>query len=313
MPSVITKSTIRVDFSRLTGLMVFQRTVGHSQTPQDGGTSFDGASISFLAPSTLLTQVSFLVAGTGIAQIAQPNLNVADGSRLALVLTQDSPRVLPRKATVVLSTPGDEDRELVTLTLNPDDSSRLGESYFLEVFSSTAQTVTALPSVPGPPGPRGAQGPAGATGAQGATGPQGPAGKEGPQGEAGPQGIPGIGFPEGTLIYIATLFQDATNDPIATVVHNTLGFIPTWVRVSDGYYQSTNSEWNILGADYYGIVFFNFGRPAPLYFAQAWWSNEEYLPFIATYNQQFVPSDEILGDAEGFFPAVFAIYMIPKP
>lgn len=61
-------------------------------------------------------------------------------------------------------------------------------------------------------------------------------------------------------VYTAMLTQVGTNAPIATVVENTLGFVPTYSYVSPGFYTSPNSEWQV-GLDNSKIrVFFSLGN-----------------------------------------------------
>jgi len=43
------------------------------------------------------------------------------------------------------------------------------------------------------------------------------------------------------LVYTALLRQSGTNPPIATVLQNTLGFVPTWSYEDVGWYTSINS------------------------------------------------------------------------
>jgi len=43
------------------------------------------------------------------------------------------------------------------------------------------------------------------------------------------------------LVYTALLSQSGTSAPVATVLHNTLGFVPTWGYTSVGWYASVNS------------------------------------------------------------------------
>ncbi len=40
------------------------------------------------------------------------------------------------------------------------------------------------------------------------------------------------------LYYDAVLSQNGTNDPVATVMRNTLGGIPVWARIESGEYQA---------------------------------------------------------------------------
>jgi hypothetical protein len=44
-------------------------------------------------------------------------------------------------------------------------------------------------------------------------------------------------------VYSALMRQSGTDNPIAEVLENTLGFTPTWIRDAAGEYISSNSEW----------------------------------------------------------------------
>lgn len=39
-------------------------------------------------------------------------------------------------------------------------------------------------------------------------------------------------------VYIALLSQGGTGNPVATILENTLGFVPVWTRLSEGIYQA---------------------------------------------------------------------------
>ena len=49
----------------------------------------------------------------------------------------------------------------------------------------------------------------------------------------------GVGYPAGTKMYLALLTQTGTNDPVATVLQNTLGGTLVWARTGVGVYTAT--------------------------------------------------------------------------
>ena len=60
-------------------------------------------------------------------------------------------------------------------------------------------------------------------------------------------------------VYTASLTQSGTAAPVATVLENTLGFLPTWDYIGIGIYASQNIEWQV-GVDNSKIrVFFSGG------------------------------------------------------
>lgn len=56
---------------------------------------------------------------------------------------------------------------------------------------------------------------------------------KGEKGDASP--VASLGYKE----YVAILEQSGTGDPVATVLVNTLGGVPVWTRVNEGYYYGT--------------------------------------------------------------------------
>ena len=49
------------------------------------------------------------------------------------------------------------------------------------------------------------------------------------------------------LVYTALLSQLSTGNPVATVLENTLGFVPVWARSSTGYYWHYNDIYYTSG------------------------------------------------------------------
>ena len=70
-------------------------------------------------------------------------------------------------------------------------------------------------------------------------------GPQGPQGEVGPQGPPGQSASVNYKVYTALLTQSGTNDPVATVLENTLGYDIVWSRLNAGGYIARATEFAI--------------------------------------------------------------------
>lgn len=106
-------------------------------------------------------------------------------------------------------------------------------------------------------------------------------------------------LPTNYQIYAVKLFQESTNAPSVTIAQNTLGFTPTWVRVSTGVYKinncpagwtskkvlALNSPFDYRGPDYQIISYYD---------AE---SNEFY---INTYLSGTL-DDDILGDGDLYY------------
>ena len=46
-------------------------------------------------------------------------------------------------------------------------------------------------------------------------------------------------------VYTALLTQSGTNAPVATILENTLGFVPSWTRTAAGTYKTTNASFQL--------------------------------------------------------------------
>lgn len=90
--------------------------------------------------------------------------------------------------------------------------------------------------------------------------------------------------------YVAQLSQTGTDAPVAIVLHNDLGYTPTWSRTNPGNYQLTAGAANIDFANENNekvVVFLNIGNypSGPMefgYIAHAVWSREENRVFLNT-------------------------------
>ena len=118
--------------------------------------------------------------------------------------------------------------------------------------------------------------------------------------------------------YVCQLSQANTDDPIPVVLHNNLGYIPTWSRNGTGYYTLNATEFDNEENDAI-VLFFNTGNfvSAPMdqgFSVHAVWNREVKRIEISSafYDGSttgFSPSDNLLSDSanDDFFRANFEL------
>jgi hypothetical protein len=101
------------------------------------------------------------------------------------------------------------------------------------------------------------------------------------------------------LIYSVKILQEGTTAPSITIAKNTLGFVPTWSRISTGIYKITNCPANWTSKQ---ILSFNspFDYRGPNYQITAYYDLENNEYFIKTYLSGTL-DDDIMGDGDGFY------------
>lgn len=106
--------------------------------------------------------------------------------------------------------------------------------------------------------------------------------------------------------YVAQLKQEGSNPPDPIVLHNDLGYTPTWGRYAAGRYDLSATEFGYENNDKI-IIFLNIGtyvsNPMELgYMAHAVWDIDSQLVLLSTayYNGSstgYVLADDLLSDA----------------
>lgn len=143
-------------------------------------------------------------------------------------------------------------------------------------------------------------------------GPQGPTGPAGPQGEQGPAGptyIPPY------KVYTALLSQGGINAPTAVVLENTLGFIPTWSRISAGEYHSSNANWAIpVAAKKVFVIFTPINYYKDYNVFRACGDTNKIVISTGNYDintNTYTPEDDLLSDGDYFTATSIEIRIYP--
>jgi hypothetical protein len=100
-------------------------------------------------------------------------------------------------------------------------------------------------------------------------------------------------------VYTALLTQYGTNAPTATVLENTLGFVPVFNYISTGIYSLSNTEFSLTNKI---STFINCGNVVynSAYSAKINKTNEEGIIYISSFNAGVLAND-VLSDGDNFF------------
>jgi hypothetical protein len=109
-------------------------------------------------------------------------------------------------------------------------------------------------------------------------------------------------------IYAAKMYQTSTNAPVMTVAQNTLGFNPTWSRVSAGVYEMTNTQQQDWNAEKVIVLSSNFDKKGTDYVIVTYYDAEFEKITINTYDSG-VLSDGVLGDDDNFYRPSIEIHI----
>lgn len=115
-------------------------------------------------------------------------------------------------------------------------------------------------------------------------------------------------------VYRALLTQSGTNAPVATVLENTLGFTPTWVRSGAGFYYVDNAQ--ILAAGAANKLFYQSGCSVRIpnsgdfhYMDFKWDSDVPQLQLLTSDETNY--ADDIISGGDGFWNLSVIIIIYP--